>query len=27
VHDALQDSLFMQPAVLVGLIAHLSGWS
>ena len=27
VHYALQDSLFIQPAVLVGLIAHLSGWS
>ena len=25
--DALQDSLFMQPAVFVGLIAHLSGLS
>jgi hypothetical protein len=24
-NDALQDSFFMQPAVLVGLIAHLTG--
>ena len=27
VQDALQDSLFLQPAVFVGLIAHLSGLS
>jgi hypothetical protein len=26
-HDALQDAFFMQPTILVGLIAHLTGLS